>query len=73
METILNFISAYLGIILFGTIVNLIFQWLFIRSAIRSGVEAAINNILSNTEFIEEIIEYAEETKSSSGNPEYKK
>lgn len=42
MQEILTFISAYMGLIVIGTIVSIIFKWLFIRSAVKSGVKQAI-------------------------------
>ena len=44
MNEILAFISAEIGAIIVLTIVAIILKWLFIRSAIKSGVEGAINS-----------------------------
>lgn len=44
MNEILAFISAEIGAIIVLTIVAIIIKWLFIRSAIKSGVEGAINS-----------------------------
>lgn len=70
MTEISAFLGTYLGAVIFITAISLLFKWFFIRSAVRSGVEAALTYIINNTEYIEEITEeirkkeYDEEIKN---------
>ena len=57
MSEISAFLGTYLGAVILFTAIGLLLKWLFIRSAVRSGVEAALTHIINNTEYIEEITE----------------
>lgn len=53
MSEIIAFISAYLGSVVLVSIAVILAKWLFIRSAVKSGVEAALEDVLSRMEIID--------------------
>ena len=42
MNEIISFFSAYIGIIILFEIIKIFVVWFFVRSAVKSGTEAAI-------------------------------
>lgn len=57
MNELLTFISAEIGAVILIAIAGLIVKWLFIRSAVKSGMEAALSNVLSQLELSEDFYE----------------
>lgn len=59
MEQIIHFLISYGILVLIISIVLLYFKWLFIKTAVESGMKAAIKDFIENSGLFE-IEEYEE-------------